>query len=540
MKKFETDVIIVGGGVTGAGTLRDCMLRGLQGVLIEKDDLAAGTTGRNHGLLHSGARYAVKDIKSASECIAENRILKNIAWHCIEDTGGLFVTLPEDDPEYHNLLIKYCSNADIDCKEISVKQALQIEPNLNASIIKALRVPDGTIDPFRLTASNILDAVERGAQIFTHTRVTSLIFNQEKVAGVSCYDRFNNESFEVYGKIVINASGIWAQKICESAEIRINMYPSKGSMVIVDYRINNVVVNRCHMPSDGDIFVPGDTVSLIGTTSKKIPYDKIDELYVDGDEIDILLKSAEKLIPNISKTRLLRAYCGVRPLIELGNHRNGRDITRGMVIFDHEKRDGIKGFITIAGGKLTTYRLMAEKATDLVCSKLNIHRKCRTHHMPLPGSEKKVSENKKAKYFDKTAKSIVGSTHFRHGERIHDIFKKGEQRCIICECEMVTEDEIRYAFNNLLVKDIVDLRRRTRLGMGPCQGELCSYRASGLLSEITGNDDSLKMLIDFLEERWKGIKPVLWGDTLRESEFTYWLYEGLFGAGKLAQDNKKK
>ncbi len=169
MRRIETRAIVIGGGATGAGTLRDLSLRGVPAVLIEKSDIASGTTGRNHGLLHSGTRYAVNDLESARECIRENKILKKIARHCIEDTGGLFVTLPEDDPSYHGKLIEHCKYAGIRCEEISVQEALRIEPNLNPGILAALRVPDGTIDPFRLTSANILDAQERGATVLTHT-----------------------------------------------------------------------------------------------------------------------------------------------------------------------------------------------------------------------------------------------------------------------------------------------------------------------------------------------------------------------------------
>ncbi|EOB9805743.1 FAD-dependent oxidoreductase, partial [Salmonella enterica subsp. enterica serovar Bareilly] len=93
----ETDVIIIGGGATGAGIARDCARRGLRCILLERHDIATGATGRNHGLLHSGARYAVTDGESARECIEENKILKRIARHCVERSDGLFITLPEDD-----------------------------------------------------------------------------------------------------------------------------------------------------------------------------------------------------------------------------------------------------------------------------------------------------------------------------------------------------------------------------------------------------------------------------------------------------------
>lgn len=536
MQRYETDVIIIGGGATGTGIARDCALRGIHTVLVEKDDLASGTTGRNHGLLHSGARYAVQDFESASECIIENKILKKIARHCIEDTGGLFVTLPEDDPAYHSALIKCCEQAGIPCKEISVKNALRIEPNLNPDSIHALSVPDGTIDPFRLSASNILDAVERGGNVFTHTIVNDFIRDGDTIRGVRCHNRLKKETFEIYGGVVVNASGVWGQRICEKAGITLKMFPSKGSMVIIDYRINNVVVNRCRKPADGDIIVPGDTVSLIGTTSKKIAYEKIDEAVVDDDEVEILLKDGEKLIPNVSKTRVLRAYCGVRPLVAASGDMDGREISRGIVLVDHEERDGVKGFVSIAGGKLMTYRLMAEMTIDLVCRKLGIQKPCTTHELPLPGSEKKTSEHKRIKQFSGIPGSIIGSTHYRHGERVHRILKKDRKSYgLICECEMVTAGEVDYALKHLLVNDIIDLRRRTRVGMGPCQGALCAYRAAGHIAEHRTEEDgdAAKMMIDFFEERWKGIKPIFWGDALREMEFTYWIYQGLFGLGNL-------
>lgn len=102
-----SDVIIIGGGATGAGIARDCALRGLRVILVERHDIATGATGRNHGLLHSGARYAVTDAESARECISENQILKRIARHCVEPTDGLFITLPEDDLAFQATFILF-------------------------------------------------------------------------------------------------------------------------------------------------------------------------------------------------------------------------------------------------------------------------------------------------------------------------------------------------------------------------------------------------------------------------------------------------
>ncbi|HPO44964.1 MAG TPA: (2Fe-2S)-binding protein, partial [Spirochaetota bacterium] len=194
----------------------------------------------------------------------------------------------------------------------------------------------------------------------------------------------------------------------------------------------------------------------------------------------------------------------------------------------------VGGLITIAGGKLMTYRLMAEMAADLACAKLKAGKKCRTHRTPLPGSERRVDQARSVKFFTGIPNSVVGSTLYRHGHRIRNILHREKRNYgLICECEMVTEGEIEYALKKLNVRDIVDLRRRTRIGMGPCQGQLCAYRAAGLFVKYDSatSDESNKMLVDFLEERWKGIKPVLWGDALREVEFGYWIYQGLFGLG---------
>ncbi|WP_323910021.1 anaerobic glycerol-3-phosphate dehydrogenase subunit A [Aeromonas caviae] len=530
MKRITTQVVIIGGGATGAGIMRDCALRGIDCILLERDDIAAGTTGRNHGLLHSGARYAVTDQESARECIQENRILKRIASHCVEDTGGLFITLPEDDIHFQNTFMDACALAGIDARQLDPAEALRFEPNVNPALIGAIQVPDGTVDPFRLAAANVLDAKEHGARIFTHSKVLGLLRTQDRVHGVKAINTRTGEAFEVECQEVINAAGIWGQQICEYADLGIRMFPAKGSLLIMDYRLNQLVLNRCRKPADADILVPGDTISLIGTTSSRIDYHKIDQLTVEPEEVEVLLREGIKLAPIMARTRLLRAYAGVRPLVAVDGDESGRNISRGIVLLDHSDRDGLKGFNTITGGKLMTYRLMAEWATDLLAKKLGNSKPCRTAELSLPGSRdpEKVSA-------PGLSVPAEGSAQYRHGERVIAFFRDNPKaNALICECEMVTAGEIEYALRELDVDNLVDLRRRTRLGMGPCQGELCAYRAAGLMQEYGKADgrQACVMLRQFLEERYKGTRPVLWGDALREAEFTYWIYEGLFGLGE--------
>ncbi|MFW1442775.1 anaerobic glycerol-3-phosphate dehydrogenase subunit A [Vibrio parahaemolyticus] len=534
-QRMETDVVIIGGGATGTGIMRDCALRGIACILLEKDDIASGTTGRNHGLLHSGARYAVTDAESAKECIQENQTLKRIARHCVEATDGLFITLPEDELSFQDTFIQACGNAGIEATRLTPKEALALEPNVNPALIGAVKVPDGTLDPFRLCASNVLDAKEHGARMFNRTIVTSLIRQGDTILGVRCLQLGTNQQFEIFAKEVINAAGIWGQHICEYADLNIKMFPAKGSLLILDYRINNLVINRCRKPSDADILVPGDTISLIGTTSEHIDYDQIDNLHVTERDVDVLLTEGAKLAPIMANTRVLRAYAGVRPLVSVDDDGSGRNISRGIVLLDHQERDGLKGLTTITGGKLMTYRLMAEWATDLVAKKLGNTQACETHTRPLPGSNETPKAIKKTASI---AKPVYESAIYRHGERATQFLSDdAKSQAIICECEMVTAGEIEYAIKQLDVNNLVDLRRRTRLGMGPCQGELCIYRAASLFSEYGQVDgcQSSELLVDFLEERWKGIKPIFWGDALREAEFSYWIYEGLLGASDLPQ-----
>src|SRR3989337_600961 len=154
MKRIETDVLVVGGGATGTGIARDLAMRGFKTLLVEKGDLTHGTTGRYHGLLHSGGRYVVKDPQAARECIAENRILRRILPQCIEESGGFFVVTPWDDPSYAPRFVAGCKQAGIPVEEIPVRQMLREEPLLNPEIRQCFRVPDAAADSFRAADLN--------------------------------------------------------------------------------------------------------------------------------------------------------------------------------------------------------------------------------------------------------------------------------------------------------------------------------------------------------------------------------------------------
>ncbi len=524
------DVIVIGGGATGAGVVRDCVRRGIRVLLIERFDISTGATGRNHGLLHSGARYAVTDAESAEECIKENMILRRIASHCVEETDGLFLSLPEDDLSFQSKFVEACRHAGIRADVIDPKEALLLEPSANPDIIGAVRVPDGAVDPFRLTASNIIDAKAHGAEVLTYHEVTGFIREQNRIVGVKVLEHKTKEVKSYYASIVVNAGGIWGHDIARMVGVTINMLPAKGALLIFGHRVNQMVLNRCRKPADADILVPGDTISLIGTTSSKVPFEEVDRMLVTSAEVDLLLREGEKLAPVLAQTRILRAYAGVRPLVASDDDPSGRSVSRGIVLLDHAVRDGLEGFITITGGKLMTYRLMAEWTTDLICRKLNVSAACTTAVEKLPGSREAVEEIGKKMISVPLAQR--NSTIYRHGDLAEKLAENTvSEYSLVCECEEVSVGEVKYALNELDVHNLVDLRRRTRVGMGTCQGELCACRAAGLMSSMHKycTKRAKEDLASFLNERWKGMAPIAWGDTLRESEYMSWVYRGVCG-----------
>lgn len=534
----DYDVIIIGGGATGAGVARDCALRGIKALLIERHDIATGATGRNHGLLHSGARYAVNDHESAVECIKENMILRRIASHCVEDTGGIFISLPEDGLDFQAKFIESCLAAGISAEAIDPKQAIALEPSVNPTLIGAVKVPDGSVDPFRLTAANIMDARLHGAEVLTYTRVDELIMESGKVVGVKTTNTISGEKGEYRARITVNACGIWGRDLAAKAGVTINMLPAKGALLVFGHRVNNVVINRCRKPADADILVPGDNITVIGTTSSKVPFDQCDDMYVTREEVDLLLREGSMLAPALNHTRILRAYAGVRPLVASDDDPSGRSVSRGIVVLDHATRDGVEGFVTITGGKLMTYRLMAEWTVDLICKKLSIDAKCTTAESLLPGSSTPSSDCKRTAVCSCGSKS---SAFYRHGTKAENIDSStNAKRALVCECEQVSVGEVEYAVKELNINNLVDLRRRTRMGMGTCQGSLCACRAASVMASASKKESTHAKadLKNFIAERWKGMSAVAWGDTLREGELLSWLYDGVCDLSNLKSEEK--
>lgn len=386
MQKLETQVVVIGGGVTGSGVLRDLAMRGLDAVLFERGNLSEGTTGNFHGLLHSGGRYAVKDQPAARECIQENRILREIAPQAIEDTGGFFVVLDEQDEDFLPTFLQGCEDVGIPTEVLSGAEALKEEPNLSPQLRQAVAVPDGSVDGWDLCMGSVNAAKALGSRLFLYTPVTNILREGDRVVGVEAVDQTSGEEYQVRAECVVNASGPWTDVITHFAGIEAPMVLSKGTMVVLDSRPVTRTVNRCRYPSDGDIVVPVGTTIILGTTS--VTVDDPDSFCVEEWEVYKMLEEGMEMVPMIEDMSIQRCYAGVRPLYEppeeLNGLEEGREVSRAHFVLDHEQLDNVGGFVTITGGKVTTFRLMAEETVDLVCQKMGIDEPCRTHLEPLP------------------------------------------------------------------------------------------------------------------------------------------------------------
>lgn len=497
---INTDVIIIGGGATGSGIARDLALRGIPHYLVEKNDFAAGATGACHGLLHSGGRYVVTDPDSAAECISENTILRKIARKCVEKTDGLFVRLPGDSKRFRDRFIKSCKEVGISTEVLSPTRAFDLVPNLNPVIEEAIRVPDCSIDPFRLCMLNAISSRNKGGVVLIHHKVIEVIKEKGLCVGIRARDQFTSQVKEIRAKIIINASGAWGDQMAKMGGSQVPMTLSRGSLVITNHRLTNMVINRLRPPSDGDIIVPNEAVCLAGTTS--ITTHDPDNIQVDAAEVDIIANEAEQMLPVFGTTRIIRAYTGVRPLLKAPGG-DSRSISRGFQIIDHEN-----GMFSILGGKLTTYRLMAEKMVDRVMAEFGTKASCTTAEKPLDGQDE-----------------LSG---YPLSKRLKNLDN------IVCECELVTKEDIKRTVNRVGARHISDIQHRTRLGMGPCQGGFCTYRALGIMQEMGrySPDESMKVLKDFLQRRFRGIRPALWGDQLREEQLVEGIYLGILNIGQ--------
>ncbi|WP_254524511.1 anaerobic glycerol-3-phosphate dehydrogenase subunit GlpA [Natrinema caseinilyticum] len=527
----DTEVLVLGGGSTGCGIARDLAMRGLEVTLVERGTLTDGTTGRMHGLLHSGGRYAVSDQASATECIEENEILREIAGHCVEMTGGLFVQRPEDPDDYFREKLAGCEACGIPARVLSGAQAREIEPYLAADVKRAIEVPDGAVDPFRLCVANAIDAESHGARIETRAEVIDLLRDGDDIYGVEVRhgsgpgtrtSEATGTTEEITAEYVVNATGAWAGRIGAMADLEIEVRPSKGVMTIMNVRQVDTVINRCRPKGDADIVVPHETTAILGTTDEEVsdPDDYPEEQW----EVDQMIDTLSELVPILAEARTIRSFWGVRPLYEPPGTgtTDPTDITRDFFLLDHADRDGVSGMSSIVGGKFTTYRAMAEEISDHVCEALGVSTSCTTADEPLPGSENLAVLERGMDDFGLRSPIARRSTQ-RLGSRSREVLETDEPNPVVCECEGVTRAEIQDAVSQTGA-DLNAVRIRTRASMGNCQGGFCCGPMANELHPTSDEETVHDALDELFQERWKGQRHALWGEQLSQAMLTYALH----------------
>lgn len=470
-------VVVIGGGASGLGVAWDLLLRSVPVTVVERDDIGSGTSGRFHGLLHSGARYVVSDVTAARECWEENRILKRVANAAIKPTGGYFVSVDDEGDAYVEDWIEGAAAIQMPTEEVPRDQVLRLFPNLNPSLQRGFRVPDGVLEGFtllHLLRRNIQDA---GGIIITHATVDTVQQKNGRVVGVNITARSGRRKIPC--DAVVNAAGPFAGRVVQLFHDEISMQLSRGAMLIFANRRVPSVVNRLAPPGDGDIIVPHGETAILGTTD--VPQRDPESTLPTRQEADELLQLGQRLFPDMDRWRVLRAFTGVRPLYQEDDSTGiPRYISRDFTVIDHGSRQALNGAFSLVGGKWTTYRLMAERMGDSVARYLEINRPSKTSITPLR-------------------------------DKVDDPHSSGP---ILCECEGVSAGELALGDATL-----DEWRTRTWFAMGPCQGTICAHRGALWAMSSKNVPAVMEELSDLRKERERGWWPVTWGDNAREWAF---------------------
>lgn len=509
---------------------RDCAMRGMSTLLLERDDIASGTAGTSAGMISSGFKYysepEVMDI-----CSHEVMHLRHIARHIAAKLPILFPIMDLGElGSARGGMMEYEKRV----KERGVPPFLiltpedsrMIEPMLHPDIIASGYIEEFFIDPFRLCILQAKDAQGHGADIRTYCEVLEINRANGRVEGVTYFNRLTGTVETAKCKVLVNAGGPWADRIAKQAGLDFELRLNKGAHIILDRRVVNVGISTRAVDRRWAYMFPHENTTLIGTTALDT-WEDPDQLTTTQDEIEYLLKSLEFVIPSIRDARIIRTMEGVRPMAPIWKVPED-EVTRGYEIVDHEK-DGIDGFLSFIGGKLVMCRHMAESVTDMVAKKLGNTSPCRTHLEPLPGNEDDIDVLSIANEFG-ISQHAIERLRARRGTEIGEILKLTNDhpswKSNVCTCEPVIEAELRYAIRNEFPQTLNDLRRRVRLGTGPCQGTFCTYKAASIMAEemeLNGRQFQ-NDIMDFLSERWKGKRPPIRGIALAQEELVQGIY----------------
>ena len=498
IQRTEFDVIVIGGGINGAGVARDAALRGLRTILVEKNDFASGSSSWSSRLIHGGLRYLEYfEFPLVRESLKEREVLLRTAPHLVTP---LQLTIPiygDRSRPYWKIwagMILYdifSYDKTLPSHRMLPKQKFkQLFRSLDSeSLSGGSQYYDGQVTlAERLCLENIISAQNAGATVLNYAEVTELPIKDSRITDVVCKDKLTGESFTISGSadaVVINTAGPWIDRVCQRGrkageEVSIGNAKknggTKGSHIVVDpFPGAPGSTLYVEAKSDGRPFfiIPWLDKYLIGTTD--LPYkDDIDNIKADNEEIDYLLRETNSVIPTAKLERddVKFTYSGVRPLPNTDGKRPG-SITRKHIIFDHRK-EGVKNLLSLIGGKLTTYRNVGEEMVDAVFKRMKRSPKpCQTDSLPLPGcilpSDKRIQQAI-AEYDSILSASTIDHLFSVYGARALEVLALTKDNPELSQPLSTNLHDIKaqivYAVESELAHNLVDiLRRRTTLAM---------------------------------------------------------------------------
>jgi len=529
------DVIVLGGGVNGTGVARDCAMRGLRVLLLEKADFGVGASGNSSGMIHGGIRYMLSDRKVTELACRDSGYIQRIAPHLLFRIPFLMpfasrregATLVDRATWYATEV--YVGTYDLfqplkrgkPSARLSAEELYALEPGLRPGLAGAVTLDEWGIDAFRLCVLNALDAAARGAEVRTWTEAREVLSETGRVRGIRFRDVLTGEEGEARAPLVFNATGAWSPALARRNGVRVPMRPGKGVHLTLDRRFSNYGVICAAVDGRQMFLMPHERESIIGTTDDDY-YGDPDDLEATNDEVEYLLEGTASLVPGVRDARVTRAWCGVRTtLYEYGPNEDA--LSREHQLHDGAA-EGLAGLLSFVGGKLASYRAQAEEVTDRIMDLLGRPRgECRTHEVPLPGGDE-VPDPVLLARDGLVAAPVAARLVYRHGSRAREVLRlvADDPRLglVLCRDEAILAAEVVYCARHEKVRRLQDLRRRCRVGLGACAGVDCARISAQLAGRELGWDaDRIRAeLADLLDQGWRERRAVLDGAQLAQEE----------------------
>ncbi len=527
-------VLVIGGGINGAGVARDLALRGVRVALVEKKDFGSGTTWASSGMIHGGLRYLQQDPEVTYHSCLDSGAIQRIAPQLVFRIPFLMPVFPEDPigPELMEIGLEMYDRYQPlkngrPHTRLSREQALRLEPALSPRIDCAFTLDEWGVDASRLVALNALDAAERGAEVHTHCEVLSLLREggSGRVRGARVRDFVRGDELDLEAEVTLNATGPWAPALAALAGVELRLRPGKGIHLVFERRVSDVAIYARGVDGRDMFTFPHEQNSMAGTTDDDF-YGDLDRVDVVEDEVRYVLQAMERSIPGIRRHRVIHSIAGVRPTLwGFGAYED--ELSRDYEVLDHAARDGVSGFYSLVGGKLAAYRLMAEDASDRLCAELGVDAPCRTATAPLPGGASTPDVAEIARRFGVGWPAAVRLV-FRHGDRAERVLAAVPAPRTLCDCEPLLDAELAHVARREGVRTLTDCALRVRLGVGGCQGAACAGAAGEVLARELGWDAerTAAEVAEFAAERWRAVAPILTGPQLPAMEIHRAVHRG--------------